>query len=86
MGSGGAIDWGNAGGPFDWARRFHDDARSLMQDAPGDVTALAGAPRLGARRAHPDHFIPLVYVAGLAAESACAPSVLVDGHTSTRCR
>jgi 4,5-DOPA dioxygenase extradiol len=65
---------------FDWARRFDDAARELM------LTDPAGVGRLDGHRDHsravptPDHFLPLLYVAGLAGASGQPADVLVDGY------
>ena len=67
-------------GAFDWAERFDEAARALVLAAPGDVLALAGHPDYALAVPTPDHFIPLVYFAGVAAASGARPEVLVDGY------
>jgi 4,5-DOPA dioxygenase extradiol len=89
-----AVEWTLADDGYDWAQRFDQDAKAQMLSEP---TAVA---RLDAHRDYrtavptPDHFIPLLYLAGLAgAESGGADSgadpggadpggvdVLVDGY------
>ncbi len=76
----GRIDWGNPIGGVDWAHRFDDAARRLMVDAPADIDQLAEHPDYARAVPTPDHFIPLLYVAGLAAETNTVPEVLVDGY------
>ncbi|WP_028918734.1 4,5-DOPA dioxygenase extradiol [Pseudoxanthomonas suwonensis] len=75
-----AIDWNRPDGAFDWARRFEEDARALMLERPADVPSLVAHPDYRLAVPTPDHFLPLLYVAGLAAASARAPDVLVDGY------
>ena len=61
---------GEAG--FDWAHRFDDTARELMTNAPGDLPR-SSAPDFRDAVPTPDHFLPLVYVAGLAPRPARRP-------------
>jgi 4,5-DOPA dioxygenase extradiol len=66
---------------FDWARRFDDAAGALLRDAPGDILRLAEHPDRHLAVPTPDHFIPFLYLAALAAASDETPEVLVDGYT-----
>lgn len=74
------IAWDDPGGGFDWARRFDDAARQVMLDAPGDLLRLAEHDDYERAVPTPDHFIPLLYVGALAAETSTAPSVLIEGY------
>jgi 4,5-DOPA dioxygenase extradiol len=76
----GRMDWGRPDEGFDWAQRFDDDARALVLSAPGDVGKLAQHRDASMAVPTPDHFLPLVYFAGLAAASGASPEVLVDGY------
>lgn len=67
---------------FDWAQRFDEAAHLVVVSAPGDVLALASHPDYALAVPTPDHFIPLVYFAGVAAASRAQPEVLVDGYTN----
>jgi 4,5-DOPA dioxygenase extradiol len=73
------MDWSAPEAGTDWARRFDEDARSLLTSSPGDVTELLSHRDYGAAVPTPDHFIPLLYVAGLAAAAGQTADVLVDG-------
>ncbi|MEO6226789.1 MAG: 4,5-DOPA dioxygenase extradiol [Thermomonas sp.] len=75
-----AIDGQQPDAAFDWARRFDDDARRLMTERPHDVPSLASHPDF--RRAVPtdEHFLPLLYLAGLASAASKPAQVLVDGY------
>jgi len=73
------IDWANVDGGFDWAQRFDDAARELLRSDPASVPQLADHPDFAAAVPTPDHFIPMLYLAGLAAASGDRPEVLVDG-------
>jgi 4,5-DOPA dioxygenase extradiol len=65
---------------FDWAERFDEAARATVVAAPGDVLALASHSDYALAVPTPDHFIPLVYFAGVAAASGAQPEVVVDGY------
>lgn len=64
---------------FDWATRFDDAARELLTSAPADVLKLREHPDFGLAVPTADHFIPLLYIAGLAADRPA--DVLVQGYT-----
>ncbi|WP_409331091.1 4,5-DOPA dioxygenase extradiol [Trujillonella humicola] len=65
---------------FDWARRFDEAARELMLDDPSAVGRLDGHRDFDLAVPTPDHFLPLLYLAGMAAATGTAAEVLVDGY------
>lgn len=75
-----AMDWSQADARFDWAQRFDDATRTQLLDAPAEAARLRDNPDYSASVPTPDHFLPLMYFAGLA---GAAPddtiSVLTDG-------
>lgn len=73
------IDWAALDGGFDWAQRFDDAAREILQSDPASVPRLADHPDFAVAVPTPDHFIPMLYLAGLAAVSQERPEVLVEG-------
>lgn len=75
-----AIDWQRPDGGFDWARRFDEDARALMLERPHEIPALVSHPDFRLAVPTPDHFLPLLYIAGLASVAERPPEVLVDGY------
>lgn len=75
------MDWNNPDGAFDWNRRFDDAATALMRDRPGDIVELGRHDDFDLAVPTPDHFIPLLYIAALAAASNETPEVLVGGAT-----
>ena len=75
-----AIDWHQPGAAFDWARRFDEHAREVMAQAPGDAARLVEHPDFAMAAPTPEHFLPLLYIAGFAAATGEAPQVLVDGY------
>ncbi len=74
-----AIDWEHPELGFDWARRFDDAARAALTGRPDEVLALASHADYPAAAPTPDHFLPLLYFAGLAAAAGRPAEVLVDG-------
>jgi 4,5-DOPA dioxygenase extradiol len=74
------ISWDDPNGGFDWARRFDEAAREMLTTSPGDVLKLTEHPDFERSVPTPDHFIPYVYIAALAAVGDDTPAVLVDGY------
>jgi 4,5-DOPA dioxygenase extradiol len=76
----GAIDFGlgDVGSP--WAHRFDDDARGLLTTSPADVLRLQSHADFHAAVPTPDHYIPMLYIAGIAAAAGVPAEVLVDGY------
>lgn len=75
------IDWNQPGTGFDWARRFDDATRQHMTESPARIVELADHPDFARAVPTPDHFIPLLYLAGLAAAAGSTGTVLADGYT-----
>ncbi|MGD0985257.1 MAG: 4,5-DOPA dioxygenase extradiol [Acidimicrobiales bacterium] len=65
---------------FDWTRGFDDDAAEVMTSAPAELVALQGHDDFSMAVPTPDHFIPLLYLAGLASAANETAHVLVDGY------
>jgi len=76
-----AIDWHNTDGGFDWAHRFDDDAREIMVEKPAELGDLLQSDDWRMAVPTPDHFLPLAYIAGIAAASGKSTDVLIDGCT-----
>jgi 4,5-DOPA dioxygenase extradiol len=74
------IDWGQPDGAYDWAERFDESARAMVLDAPGDIVKLTRHADYQHAVPTPDHFIPLVYFAGMAAAAGVRPQVLIEGY------
>jgi 4,5-DOPA dioxygenase extradiol len=74
------IDWTQADGAFDWARRFDDAAADIMTSRPADLVGLQDHDDFALAVPTPDHFIPLLYLAGLATAAGQAAHALVDGY------
>jgi len=76
----GAIDWSRTDEGFDWAHRFDDAAREVMTERPADVASLQSHADFRRAVPTPDHFVPLLYLAGLATADDRRAQVLVDGY------
>jgi 4,5-DOPA dioxygenase extradiol len=75
------VDWSQPDGAFDWARRFDDAARAHMTTSPAGVLELRDHANFRDAVPTAEHFLPLVYIAGLAAAGGSSADVLVDGYT-----
>lgn len=76
----GRVDPTMRDGAFDWAVRFDEAAREIMTTRPADVLSLRQHPDFARAVPTPDHFIPLLYLAGLAQQAGRAAKILVDGY------
>jgi 4,5-DOPA dioxygenase extradiol len=65
---------------YDWAQRFDEEAKARMTEDPAAVATLDGHRDYGYAAPTPDHFIPLLYIAGLAAQEKTGTDVLIDGY------
>ena len=63
-----------------WAHRFDESTRALMASTPADVAGLHAHPDFRRAVPTPDHFLPLLYLAGLAEAAGRPTEVLVDGY------
>lgn len=74
------IDWSKRDAGFDWARRFDDAVREVMTERPSEIVGVRGHADFALAVPTPDHFIPLLYVAGLASAANRPAQVLIDGY------
>jgi 4,5-DOPA dioxygenase extradiol len=65
---------------FDWAQRFDGEAKELMLTDPTEVGRLDAHRDYDLAVPTPDHFLPLLYVAGVAGATSAPVDVLVDGY------
>ena len=75
------IDWDTPDSGFDWADRFDDTARALLTSAPEHVLRLAEHADFDLAVPTPDHFIPMLYLAGLASAAERPCDTLVEGRS-----
>jgi 4,5-DOPA dioxygenase extradiol len=64
----------------DWAQRFDEDARATMTSSPGTIAEASRHRDFRLAVPTPDHFIPLLYLAGLADAAGHAAKILIDGY------
>ncbi len=77
----GMVDWNQPDSAFDWAQRFDDKVVQMMTSSPGDLGLIVDDRDYGLAAPTPDHFIPLLYFAGLAEEGGETVEVIVDGYS-----
>jgi 4,5-DOPA dioxygenase extradiol len=75
------IQWSAPDAAFDWAERFDDAVVRQLADAPGDILRVAEHADYKAAVPTPDHFVPLLYIAGLAAHQAQPLEPMLRGYT-----
>lgn len=75
------LQWQEPDLGYDWAERFDDAAVAQLLSDPGDALKLMEHPDYELAVPTPDHFIPLLYVAGLASEEGTRPEPLVRGYS-----
>ena len=72
----GRIDWKRPDEGFDWAHRFDEAVMEQLGDNPADILRVSAHPDYPLAVPTPDHFIPLLYLAGLAAEHGSAQPLM----------
>jgi len=71
-----AVDWNQADTGFAWAHRFDDAVHEAMASDPRHVLSVMSHPDFALAVPTPDHFIPLLYIAGLASTESPAQAVI----------
>ena len=74
------VQWHRPDAAFDWAERFDEAVVEQLARDPSDILRVAEHPDFKLAVPTPDHFIPLLYLAGLAAADRAVPEVLVRGY------
>jgi len=75
------LQWDQRDLAYDWAERFDDAVLEQLIREPGDILQLTQHRDFNLAVPTPDHFIPLLYVAGLAAAESSKPEPLVRGYS-----
>lgn len=75
-----ALSWSQPDLGFDWTRRFDDAARAVLTEQPSGAPGLQSHPDFERSAPTPEHFIPLLYIAGLASAATRPLELLVDGY------
>lgn len=74
------IDWDRPDSAFDWAERFDDAVVEQLASEPGAILKVTDHPDFQLAVPTPDHFIPLLYVAGVAAEAGKPMEAFIRGY------
>jgi 4,5-DOPA dioxygenase extradiol len=76
----GLVQWDQPEAAFDWAHEFNEAAIATMTGDPASAADLQHHSRFQLAAPTPDHFIPLLYIAGLAGADDQLAEVLIDGY------
>ena len=75
------LQWDEPNLAYDWAERFDDALAEQLARDPNDTLKLLEHPDFALAVPTPDHFVPLLYIAGLAAAEGVSPEPLVRGYS-----
>lgn len=75
-----SVQWDKPNAAFDWAERFDNAAAEQLGTAPDGILKLLEHPDYDTAVPTPDHFIPLLYLAGMAAAQGKTLDPLVRGY------
>lgn len=75
------MDRGYGDRGFDWADRFDTHVRDVMTTRPGDLAEVGSHPDCALAVPTPEHFLPLAYIAGMAAAAGERPQPFCEGRT-----
>jgi 4,5-DOPA dioxygenase extradiol len=73
------MDRNQPDGGYPWARVFDDAVRETMSGEPSELPKLQSHKHFSASVPTPDHFVPVLYLAGLSASEGSPAQALVDG-------
>ncbi len=74
-----AADFGRADDAYSWALRFDAAAREVLEStSPTELAALDSHADFADAHPTPDHYLPALYIAGMADDQPM--SLLIDGH------
>jgi 4,5-DOPA dioxygenase extradiol len=74
------VQWDKPDSAFDWAERFDDAVAAQLASDPRNILKVTEHPDYALAVPTPDHFVPLLYIAGLAAESGEPMEALIRGY------
>ena len=77
----GRLQWDRPDLAYDWAERFDEAVVAQVSSQPADILKVMEHPDYALAVPTPDHFIPLLYIAGLAAECGEAAKPLIRGYS-----
>lgn len=73
-------DWSRIEGGHGWAESFDDAVRAVMTTDPAAMSTIGAHESYDLAVPTPDHFMPLAYVAGIAAAEGTTARVVADGY------
>jgi 4,5-DOPA dioxygenase extradiol len=73
------ITWDQPDGGYDWAGRFDEKVIEIMLTHPASLASIVDETDYALAAPTPDHFLPLLYLAGLADAAGETADVLVRG-------
>jgi 4,5-DOPA dioxygenase extradiol len=74
------MERGQPDAAFDWSIRFDDAVKAAMTSSPADVARMNEHRDYTLAVPTPDHFIPLLYLAGLAVAAGKPAKTLTEGY------
>ncbi len=74
------MNWAHPDSGFDWAQRFDEAARVAMTSDPASALGLGRHPDFQVAAPTPDHFLPLVYLAGIADAAGQPAESFTEGY------
>lgn len=77
----GRLQWNEPNSGYDWTERFDDAVVEQLQADPAAILKVTEHPDYHLAVPTPDHFIPLLYLAGVAAASGEPMAPLVRGYS-----
>lgn len=77
----GRLRWDAMGSGDAWAERFDQSVREIMAIDPSELPRIVEHPDYSLAVPTPEHFIPLLYVAGLASAMSTPVSSMLEGCT-----
>lgn len=77
----GKIDWQQPDAAFEWNRRFDAAVKHVMTTAPAELPTMIDHPDFPLAAPTDEHFIPLLYLAGMAVAASKPAKVLVEGFS-----
>lgn len=74
------VNWGLPNKGFDWAHSFDEHVREIMLTDPAQLPLVASHRDFRYAVPTPDHFIPLLYTAGIAVASGRKVTTICEGY------
>ena len=75
------LQWTKPDLAFDWAERFDDAVVEQLSRDPSDILKITAHPDYKQAVPTPDHFVPLLYIAGMASAEGLIPEPLIRGYS-----